>query len=722
MKKLTLDLEHCYGIRRLKYSFDFSKKNVYAIYAPNGAMKSSLAQTFQDLAAGAESKDRIFPARVTKRDIKDENGQDLRPDSVYVIRPYDEVLGHTEKTSTLLVNAQLREEYERLHDEIDKSKAAFLKAMKTQSKSKRDLEREISATFTKTDHELYKALIRLKDELAGQAETPFADVDYDTIFDEKVVAILQGEASKSIIAAYIQKYNELLEASTYFKRGVFTYYNASAIAKTLADHGFFKAKHSVSLNAAQNLEITSHKQLEELVTKEKDTVSSDPQLRRQFAELEKLLTKNASVRDFSDYLSRNEHLLPHLANLEAFREEIWKSYIKSQYDRYLDLVTKVQAAEARKKEIEKEAERQRTQWEEVIAIFNERFFVPFKLSAKNKLLVILGADAMLSLGFTFEDGADVATVEKPTLLEVLSTGEKKAFYILNIIFEIEARKKASQETLFIVDDIADSFDYKNKYAIIQYLKDIAEEPFFKQILLTHNFDFYRTAHNRCVVDYPQCLMASKSGTGVILEQASGIKNVFVNDWKLHFFDNARKRIASIPFIRNIVEYTKGEGDQGFKTLTSLLHWKSDTATILQRDLDAIYGAVFGEGQQVTDGLRPVVELVHAEAAACLSASEGINFENKIVLSIAIRLLAEKFMVAKIKDASFVNGITENQTHALFKRFSKKFATDERSISVIHRVVLMTPENIHLNSFMYEPILDMSDDHLRKLYQDVSALA
>ena len=35
---------------------------------------------------------------------------------------------------------------------------------------------------------------------------------------------------------------------------------------------------------------------------------------------------------------------------------------------------------------------------------------------------------------------------------------------------------------------------------------------------------------------------------------------------------------------------------------------------------------------------------------------------------------------------------------------------------------MTPENIHLNSFMYEPILDMSDQHLRKLFQEVQALA
>jgi hypothetical protein len=36
-------------------------------------------------------------------------------------------------------------------------------------------------------------------------------------------------------------------------------------------------------------------------------------------------------------------------------------------------------------------------------------------------------------------------------------------------------------------------------------------------------------------------------------------------------------------------------------------------------------------------------------------------------------------------------------------------------------MLMTPENIHVNSFMYEPILDMSDEHLRKLYEEVLAL-
>ena len=720
MIKLNVDLANCYGIKKLQTQFDFSQQRVYAIYAPNGAMKSSLAQTFKDIADATPSKDRIFPARMCTRKITDENSVDLPKEMVLVIPPYDEVFAHTEKTSTLLVDTKLRKEYEQLHIEIDKSKDMFLKAIQKQSSSKQDLEKEISSTFTKSDDEFYRALIRIKDELLAQKDAPFADIRYDTIFDDKVLSFLRTKDFKTAIEDYVKKYNELLAASTYFKKGTFNYYNAATIAKSLADNGFFNAKHTVNLNADETLEITSQKQLEDLIAKEKEGITKDKDLRKKFTEIEKLLTKNANVRDFEAYLAENEAILPRLANIESFKEEIWKSYFKARIDLYNDLLDRYQAVEKRKKEIEDEAGKQRTQWESVIEIFNDRFFVPFKLIAKNRISVILGGEPMLSLGFTFEDGADKAPVEKATLMQALSTGEKKALYILNIIFEIEARKKAHQETIFVVDDIADSFDYKNKYAIIQYLKDIAEEPHFKQILLTHNFDFFRTVKSR-FVKYSHCLMALKNSNEVTLKQAIGIKNIFVNDWKPNFFTNSQKKIASIPFIRNIIEYTKGDQDPGFIKLTSLLHWKSDSASITQNELDTIYTAVFGTTGTSADGSKPVVDIIHDEARACVTAVDGINFENKIVLSIAIRIAAEQFMVKKINDPTFIASIGSNQTEKLLVKFKELFSSDVNPIKIIQRVVLMTPENIHLNSFMYEPILDMSDEHLRKLYEDVLAL-
>lgn len=104
-----------------------------------------------------------------------------------------------------------------------------------------------------------------------------------------------------------------------------------------------------------------------------------------------------------------------------------------------------------------------------------------------------------------------------------------------------------------------------------------------------------------------------------------------------------------------------------------------------------------------------------------NSTATLDLENKIALSMAIRICAEQFMVQKINDMDFVDSIESNQTYQLLKRFQNDFDEAFDQIDVIKRVVLMTPENIHLNSFMYEPILDMSDEHLRKLYCAVKEL-
>ena len=99
----------------------------------------------------------------------------------------------------------------------------------------------------------------------------------------------------------------------------------------------------------------------------------------------------------------------------------------------------------------------------------------------------------------------------------------------------------------------------------------------------------------------------------------------------------------------------------------------------------------------------------------------MNLENKIVLAIAIRMGAERFMIDHIADPAFVAEITAHQTQVLIEKFKKLFCDDQETITTLDQVALMTPENIHVNSFMYEPIVDMSDDHLRKLYRKIKAL-
>ena len=244
---------------------------------------------------------------------------------------------------------------------------------------------------------------------------------------------------------------------------------------------------------------------------------------------------------------------------------------------------------------------------------------------------------IVELAFTYHEGDDHTKIEREQLLQALSTGEKKAFYILNVIFEIEGRQKQKQETLIIIDDLADFFDYQNKYAIIQYLKGISEidDGLFKQIIMTYNFDFFRTVESR-FVGYNQCLMASREiDKNLTLNKALGIRNVFVKDWKKNFYRDPTKKLACVPFLRNLVEYTEGEGDAKFTTLTSILHWRADSAAITVKDLDGIFNEVCHGTSKSDDQNKAISDLVAEQADQCLGAPVGTNFENKIVLAIAI---------------------------------------------------------------------------------------
>lgn len=216
-------------------------------------------------------------------------------------------------------------------------------------------------------------------------------------------------------------------------------------------------------------------------------------------------------------------------------------------------------------------------------------------------------------------------------------------------------------------------------------------------------------------------MVSKTTQGVALLGAVGVRNVFVKVWKPGFYTDRRMKVCCIPFMRNLIEYTRDDADADYIKLTSLLHWKSDSNLITVADLDVVYGRLFTTDGQSLDGTELVLDLIGAEAKTCLQAPEGINFENKVVLAIATRLQAEKYMAAKINDAVWLASLNENQTPALLSRYRALFSSEDENIRVLQKVTLMTPENIHLNSFMYEPILDMSDQHLRRLYSDVSAL-
>jgi hypothetical protein len=719
MNKVTINLENCWGIGKLKHNFDFGARRVYALYAPNGCMKTSLAKTFLDVTKDEPSKDHYFADRVSVREILDENGKQLSKDDIVILSPYKPPLEDATNAAILLGNSELRKQYEKFQSDTEKAKVALIKALKTQAKCKA-VEKEISLVFTFAEDNFIAALEYPQKQLHDSGDAPYSDLPYDTVFDEKVLQLLQEPDIKAALDDFIVRYNELIGASTYFRKGTFEYYNASSIAKHLEQQGFFKAKHFVTLNGTEKVEITSKAQLEQKIADEKGQITSDPALRAKFGKIEDSLLKNQAVKDFREYILNNEAVLSKMTNINNFKQEVWKSYLREQLPLYDALMNAHETAKEETKAIMEKAKKETPDWDGVIDVFNDRFATKVVVKIKNRNAVVVGqADPLME--FSYKDGTDIADdVKRDLLLETLSEGEKKALYILDILFDVQVRKNRGEETLFIFDDIADSFDYKNKYAIIQYLTDISKDPHFKMILLTHNFDFYRTVCSR-FVGHDGSFLATRNEAGVItIEKPDGIQNIFINVWKKSFFKDIRRRIACISFMRNLIEYTKSTADPDYLTLTSLVHIKPNTRQITQKQIDEIYNRLFGpsgNAWQFPDSI--VIDDIEAEAQKCLGVASGVQFEYKVVLSIAIRLAAELFMFAKINDPNMA--FDNSQTKELVERFEGLFRGETKAIKTLQSVLLMTPENIHLNAFMYEPIVDLSDDHLTKLYREVLKL-
>lgn len=717
MQKVSIHLENCYGIGKLAYEFDFSQANAYSVYAPNGFMKTSLSKTFLDLSRNKNSSDLIHPERETKREIKVETGNDLKSELVFVIEPYNESFD-SEKTSLLLVNQTIKQQYDEALKKIEDRKNELFKRLKQRSGlTGRTVTPETELLKRFGHSSIYDLLDGLEVNVSEKPDERLSTIVYERLFNDKAQALLESGQINQQLKDYIEKYNELIEDSPILSK-IFNHYHAKTINKNLADNGFFAASHSINLfNGKTKEEITSTEDLEAKIEGEKTRVLADKDLSKKFEEIDKKLTTK-ELREFRDYLLDNKDIVAELGDFKKLQKDIWLAYLSAERETYLDFLKEYRLGKEIIKQSIEAAKQEETEWEEVVKMFNERFTVPFTLEVSNQEDVILkGTKPEISFGF--KEDAQPKPVDRKLLLEVLSQGEKRALYILNILFEINARRKQGQETLVIADDIADSFDYKNKYAIVEYLKEVSELDTFCCIFLTHNFDFHRTISGRLNIDRPYRLFAAKNGRNLSLKEEKYQNNPF-DFWK----DNLKKRryaISSIPFVRNLAQYCSRNAE--FIRLTSLLHMKNDTATFTVLDMENIYKSIINRpNQPLTDPHKPVLDIIYELADEIEQENdEQAELESKIILSIAIRLKAETFMVGKIADQTFVDGITEYQTMKLLKKYRDDFPQEKVSIALMEQVNLMTPENIHLNSFMYEPILDMSPKHLKQLYTAVKVV-
>ena len=723
---IKFELKNCYGIGALNDEVSFGASNIAVIYAPNGTMKTSLKKTIEQLLAGKEPCDEMFKDRESHAAITID-GTAINKENTYVFQNED--ADGTKQISTFLANAALKGEYDAIYQLLDGAKKALKKQVKQIAKSS-DCEDEILEAFRQNEEDNYfDCLVEIKAQLDGELDILEG---YDFKFND--VFVRGGKVKDFIsenhdtIQRYFEKYTELIRGSKFFSSVArFGTSQANSLLKSVGDNRYFLAGHKLELGGEEQPKtITSKGDMEDVIQGEMQRIFSDEEIKTLFNDLESKLDKNLTLKGFKDVIQAYPELIPELVDYDEFQRKILRGYLKQCEAELKALTDLYKSKKEELKDIIHRANAERSQWEKVIDLFKKRFHVPFILDLQNKSDILLNSKTP-ELQFLYKDCDEVEPIqqERKTLVDHLSTGEKKAFFILQNIFELEARRVSGQETLLVFDDIADSFDYKNKYAIVEYLNDLRRDGNFKILILTHNFDFYRTVVSRLEAGGHQHFAEKKGDRSIKMCEGLYSQDILKNKF-LKKLDCRRNFIGCIPFVRNIAEYTGGDGEGTlYKQLTLCLHLKPETPGIKMSEIKTMFdGVVIAAHDKTIDfGEENYLNALFDEAEAILTDANEIDIVNKLVLSMAIRMRAEQYM-GNVLTAEQVNEIkpNRNRTAELLNILRKYHAVDkENEILLMNKVLMLTSENIHFNNFMFEPLVDISILHLKQLYKEVKTL-
>ena len=733
MRKIKLNLEHCFGITKLTQNLDFAGENVALIYAPNGLMKTSFAKTMQLYGQGKPEKVKDVVADIAGIvEIKDEQDNVVLPDSLYVSNCEESDSETPKNITSFLADSVLKKQYDNILGNLSEKQKALFREISSFAISS-DIVTEFIRTFCDGKPSLFygkfEEVMKKVDE-----NNPCYEFKYNDIFDKDAKVRKFIEDNRDALMDYSVKYQTILQSSKLFKQSngkTFGTYQASELSKSVSDNAFFEVNHKIVLGDGATT-IDSSESLSTLINDELSTILNDQAVKKAFDKIDKKASANEVVRKFKQMIEKSPDLVEKLLDYDNFHREVWRGYFSKFFDKANDLRTAYQQSKPVLNSVLQQAAAQRNAWEETISIFNRRFSVPFSVKIKNQTDLLLNEEAA-ALSFEYRTPIGQKEVESKMLEEVvLSKGELRAFYTLQLLFAIEKMKRdGGQEHLLVFDDISDSYDYKNKYAMVEYLCDLKGDTRFKLVILTHNFDFYRTIASRLGVKRNSIYMAYKDAN----EEIKFHKAEYLNDPFKYIKSQADKPeffIAMIPLARNLIEYTKdikvGQPQTDYINLTSCLHVKNETATLTVNDIEEIMKRNLDVPNLPTAQTHVNIKdyiISTADNLCQQPVLDEINIENKIVLSIAARLKTEDYMIAKLKEVMqngdfgvFYNGITSNQTFELTKKYSELCSPSSEIQLLLKEVNMITPENIHLNSFMFEPLIDMSVWRLKKLYQDV----
>lgn len=692
-------LENAYGIKKMIVSVDNSNKLFQdIIYSRNGVFKTSFSTCLYELSNGNEEniKDRITDTSATiKLEIVNDGVSTNNFENKFIVFSREIYQKHHKKLSDygkelelLTINQKDKETVEKL---ITGATEEPLIELKIKSK-------EIGLDFEKTidllgskDLSYLDNIIYILKSIDEAPTVEITQVNFKKIF-QKSYDFIDSENFQSQVSNYINIVNKRVKEELFDDK--FDENNCLLFLNALKKEGFLNRDKKRGL-IIQNKEYYDFTEVEKLFKETIKKIADDPKVLEINKELLKTIGNSVEATNIKKEIVDNPILVKELSfgKKNLVRIALKNLGVKTKY--WLELLQKTKTELT---EILSQVKDKKSYFEEAIDIYKKRFHPVFDIDLVNRQESMLGLEVPY---IVFKHKSNPTyELDEDKLYDILSSGEKTTLNIIKFIVEYISNQK--NNPIIILDDIVETFDYSNRYAFIEYINDMVSKS-VTLIVLTHNFEFYKTLSSRVRL---RKLVASVDKKGVVYIQKN--KNISKNMENILDISNEEMLYFAIPYLRE----AKTILQEDTSLLTSCLHYKANTKSIRIKDILSFFpkkNLVIDEDKLYLDGLKEQVNK--------MKDFDEYDIAKKTILSICCRVFLEEKIIDN--NINITEGINCNQFAYLKERYKDELNDDV--VQLMDKVQLATPEFIHGNVFMYEPLVDIDGKYLKEIYKEVIAL-
>lgn len=763
-------MENIYGIKLIKdQTFD---ENCTLIYASNGVMKSSFTKGLNDIVRGKKPLELIYN-RTPNYNIEimgiihDSNKSFIEQKNIICFNNDSyENISAIENIPVLLINETLSNKFNSIKNEQRSNSDEIFKILK-------------NIFNVKDEHKIYDFLSKIYQKglinAPGEIINLFKDVKFKDNFlnkekiSEVLILLLDSRTEKLKNSPEIKEYIDFVinQKNGLYVDQTFTLSELEAIQNVLSKEAqnFFKKENFLTLisNNGERIEVKTIKHLNEIIKEENDIIYKSKEVKLKLEKLKKVSEINIQSRNLFKIISdNNQGWIIEYWNNQDFLKSYFESIIFEKANWFINYIDKnnklMEEIELIRKEVNENFDQ--TKWKKILSEFNTRMKLPFQIDIENKFNATMHGDVPKII-FKYSDILLNKKIKKTDneVLTYISSGEKKALVFLSLLYKINVlieENKNKPGIALILDDIVESFDYQNKYAILNYLLEFISNDYYgknnKLVILSHNFDFIRTCQyhfrkgsqtflvtkdNNDVLIFkdfftPKLINTNKDNAIAVfnkwIEKVNSVTDDFSNVEKLNSL------ISLLPVIRNLNELKNINSN--FNLLSKILHFhrkinvkgdEKDSENILWKDIIdelKIFGIINIDNSIIEN------KTIHDTVTECCEQiildndndkNIYINLQEKIILAYGIRIQLEKAMVNLLNKYNYSFDWTKNYRttdfHLSLIKLDKKNQGiyDVQLRAKVNKSLTLTNEVIHLNSFMYEPLIDLDIKTLKELY-------